>query len=97
MNKDESVWIFNGSGGKFPGGVFSDFDLARKWIEKSSLTGVLTRYPVNEGCFDWALRLNLLNMKKETLEKKKDDPNFIGSFSTASQEHYHFEKGFREE
>ncbi len=87
------VWVFNGAGGRFPGGVFSSRDAAEAWIRANKLTGVLTAYPLDEGSLDWAIRHDLVNMKPEKLEAKRTDPAFIGSFSTASQEHFHYEDG----
>ena len=50
----EFVWVFNGSKGKFPGGVFSRLEIAEQWIHKNQLTGVLTCYPLDVGNFEWA-------------------------------------------
>ncbi len=87
------VWVFNGSGGRFPGGVFSDIEKARAWIAAHGLTGVLTSYPLDEGCFDWAVANGCANLSAAGLRSKAADPGFIGSFSSAFQEHVHFEDG----
>jgi len=89
------VWIFNGSQGRFPGGVFTDVEKAEEWILQHQLTGVLTKYPVNRGCLDWAIENGITNLKPEQLAEKRCDPGFIGSFSTASQDHFHYENGTR--
>jgi hypothetical protein len=96
MNLENPVWLFIGEGGVFPGGVFDNFDLAKEWIKKNRLSGVLTAYPLNEGSFDWALRFDCVGMRKEKMEAKKLDPKFIGSFSSASQPHFHFTDGVAE-
>jgi len=93
MLSDQQVWVFNGIGGQFPGGIFSDLDMAQNWIAQNKLTGVLTAYPLNEGCFDWAVANDCTNLSQAKLAIKAVDPNFVGSFSTASQEHYHFNNG----
>jgi ribosome-binding ATPase YchF (GTP1/OBG family) len=85
----DSVWIFNGLKGRFPGGVFTDKAIAEKWIQKYKLTGVLTCYPINDGVYDWAIRNNHFTPSKEK-EKLSD---FIATFSSASQEHYHYIDG----
>jgi hypothetical protein len=95
MVPERHLWVFSGHGGRFPGGIFTDRTAAESWIAHNRLTGVLTAYPVDEGCFDWALRNNVANMRPETLERKRSDPLFIGSFSSASQEHFHYEAGVR--
>ncbi len=91
----DTVWLFNGSGGRFVGGAFTTLEKAEKWINKHKLTGLLTKTPLDEGVFDWAVTNNMHNLKPELLNKKKSDPDFIGSFSTASQEHFHYENGIR--
>ena len=83
------VWIFNGSKGKFPGGIFSRLDIAEQWIRDNQLNGVLTRYPLDIGSFDWAKAEGLVSEKLES----RTDSEFIGSFSSASFEHYHYEDG----
>ena len=89
------VWVFNTAGRHFPGGVFTRLDLAESWIVANRLTGVLTQYPVDEGCLEWAIRTGRTGMKAETLDRKRSDPAFVGGFSSASQEHHHYEAGVR--
>jgi hypothetical protein len=84
------IWIFNGSKGKFPGGVFTTLDQAEQWIHANALTGVLTQFPVNEGGYDWALKTGLIK------PSATHDADFIASFSSASYEHYHYENGRKE-
>lgn len=86
------VWVFNGAGGRFPSGVFEDKTAAIGWISQNRLSGVLTQYPVNMGVYDWAVNLGIFNPRKEN----QKTPEFIGSFTTASQEHFHFEDGIQE-
>lgn len=86
---EEFAWVFNGSGGRFPGGIFSSRELAESWIAKHGLSGVLTRYPLDIGAFDWAVSKNLFRPIRED----QTGLNFIGSFSSASFEHYHYEDG----
>lgn len=88
-NSLQSVWIFNGQGGRFPGSVFIDKSVAEDWIRKHKLTEVLTLYPLNEGAYDWAIRKGYFTPSKE----KEKLPDFIGSFSSAGQEHHHYLDG----
>ncbi len=90
---ENSIWVFKGVNSQFSGGVFDNLEAAEKWIKENSLTGVLTKYPINQGVFDWAKEKGLINMKPEKLEEKKNDPIFVGGFTTASMEHYHYENG----
>ena len=87
------IWLFNDKSGGFVGGAFTDRSLAETWISDHKLSGVLTKYPINIGVFDWAEQNDLLSMKPETLVRKRVDPKFIGKFTTAVQEHYHFQDG----
>ena len=92
MDEEQFVWIFCGPKGRFPGGIFLSFSKAEAWISHNLLTGVLTRYPLDEGSFDWAQRKGL--MSKKIIDSA--EPDFIASFSSASFEHFHYEKGVRD-
>ena len=83
------VWIFNGENGRFSSGVFSSKEKADSWIEDNCLTGVLTLYPVDKGVYDWAIE-NGHFVPEKVLQK---EPSFIQKFTSASQEHYHYENG----
>jgi len=90
MNAD-SIWIFHGINGRFSSGVFTEVKLAEEWIFRHKLTGVLTEYPINVGCYDWALENDLFQPKKDEYQSSE----FIGKFTTAGQEHFHYEDGVR--
>jgi hypothetical protein len=85
-----TVWVFNGGRAPFPGGVFSTPDGARKWIAEHRLTGVLTAYPLDQGVYDWAAGAGLFPADKAV------EARFIGSFSSAHQEHDHFVDGVQQ-
>lgn len=85
------VWVFSGPKGHFPGGVFTSVAIAEEWIRRNHLTGVLTKYPVDTGSFEWATQNGLVNEKLLA----NADSGFIGSFSSASFDHLHFEDGER--
>jgi hypothetical protein len=85
------VWLFNGEGSHFASGVFSALGPAEEWIAKHSLSGILTAYPVDEGVFDWAIARGLFKPKPG----KNLDARFIGRFTSAAQEHYHYVDGRR--
>lgn len=87
--KNEIIWVFHSSKARFTGGIFSSKKLAEEWILKHKLTGMLTAYPLNSGVFDWAIESNLFQPKGEN----HNNPEFIGGFTSASQEHYHYEDG----
>ncbi|RJE77126.1 hypothetical protein BGP78_10170 [Pseudoalteromonas sp. MSK9-3] len=89
------VWVFNKNSNGFSGGVFSTLELAESWIKENKLSGLITKYPLDQGVFDWAIENDMHSIKKEKLAEKSKQPNFIGGFTTASQEHYHYENGVR--
>ena len=69
---------------------FTSREEAEKWIRARRLSGVLTAYPLDEGCFDWAVRHRLVTGRARD---RGHDPSFVGSFSSATQEHFHYEHG----
>jgi hypothetical protein len=52
------VWVFHGEHAQFASGVFADQDAALAWAAAHELSGVLTRYPVGVGCYDYAVAQN---------------------------------------
>ena len=88
------IWVFNG-GSRFPGGLFTTVEKAEAWIARHGLSGVLTKYPVDEGCFDWAIRTGHHCLSEKELAGKREDKRFIGGFSSAAQDHIHYESGRR--
>jgi hypothetical protein len=84
------AWVFHDlSSGRFAGGVFAERGQAEAWIEKHSLSGVLTLYPVGVGVYDWAIEKGLFTPKRP----HESEASFVGSFTTASQPHHHYEDG----
>jgi hypothetical protein len=80
--------VFNGARNHFPSAIFTERRLAEAWIQRNQLEGTLTAYPLNIGIYDWAIEKGYITPMKE----EQASPNFIANFSSASQEHYHFEK-----
>ena len=85
-NKYKFVWVFNGKKSHFPSGVFEEKARAEAWINKHKLTGTLTQYPVNISAYDWAVETAMFEPKKD----KEQSSEFIGRFTSGSQEHYHY-------
>jgi hypothetical protein len=52
---DRTVWIFHGENAAFASGAFDTEQQAVAWIARHRLTGVLTEYPVGDGCYDLAV------------------------------------------
>lgn len=84
-----SVWVFTGENARFPSGVFASRAAAEAWISVHCLTGLLTKYPLDIGIYDWAIRNDHFRPKGPQHQL----PKFIGSFSSASLDHVHFEHG----
>lgn len=88
----EFVWVFNGENSRFASGVFTSLENASEWIGRNGLSGVLTKYPLNSGAYDWAIKSGIFTPKSpEHLL-----PSFIAKFTSAGMEHFHFENGTRE-
>jgi len=65
---------------------------AENWILGNRLSGVLTSYPIDKSVYDWAIDNELFVPTNDT-QKSAD---FIQKFTSASQEHFHYENGNRE-
>lgn len=85
----DRIWVFCGENGLFPSGVFSSKERAEEWILTNHLTGTLTAYPVDVGVYEWAIQHEYFKPK----EDKHRTSNFIQQFTSASQEHYHYQDG----
>jgi hypothetical protein len=85
----QQVWVFSGARRHFPGGIFTSRELAEQWIRKNGLTGTLTLYPVDTGAYEWAISMGLFEPYKD----HESTAEFIGGFSDARMEHYHYENG----
>ena len=85
----EYVWVFNGNGARFPSAVFSSREKAEAWIAAHALSGTLTRYPIDQSVYDWAIEQGYFAPTGE----RHTTAAFIQNFSSAHQEHYHYEDG----
>jgi hypothetical protein len=84
-----TVWVFTGPRAQFPAGVFTQRAAAEQWIRLHGLSGTLTAYPLDMGTFDWAVSAGCFTPKRDDQRSAE----FIQGFSSASQEHYHYEHG----
>ena len=88
----DTIWVFHGEGGRFSSGVFTSIEKAEIWINRHKLSGVLTAYPIDESVYDWALFNDFFRVKKQA----QMEANFIQQFTSASQDHYHYENGAKD-
>ncbi len=89
MKFQASVWVFQGTGAKFPSAIYSTKENAEKLIKHNKLTGILTNYPLDAFVYDWAIENNHFTPQKESESTKE----FKQNFTSGSQEHYHYEDG----
>jgi hypothetical protein len=82
------VWVFNGEKSNLPSAVFSSREVAEDCIRRISLTGLLTKYPVDMCAYDWSVSNGFFKPSKE----RHYDSAFIGTFS-GGEEHFHYENG----
>jgi hypothetical protein len=85
------VWVFMGLGATQPSAVFSTLDLGERWIVQHSLSGTITKYYIDQGVYDWAISNGHFRPRRDYQASSQ----FISSFSSASQEHYHYDDGIR--
>jgi hypothetical protein len=82
-----SVWVFNGNGGRFPAAVFTTKELGEEWINSTGVHGILTQYPLDISAYDWCVAKGFF----EPATEEQKQPTFIQQFSSAYQDHYHYE------
>lgn len=85
----EMVLVFCGENSRFPIGVFRSRPAAEAWIARHQLSGILTRYPVDVGVYEWAVQNGTFVPKCPEHESAR----FIAGFTSASLEHTHFLNG----
>lgn len=89
----KAVWVFHADSAQFSSGVFTTKQTAEQWIARHQLSGMLTKYPLDTGVYDWAIAEGIFKPRQEYQTGTK----FIGRFTSASQEHYHYELGINVE
>ena len=83
------VFVFLGEGATHAAAVFSDRERAEVWIAGHGLSGILTLYPVDEPIYEWTIARGFFKPK----QPYQNEAKFIQRFSSAAQEHYHYEAG----
>jgi hypothetical protein len=87
--EDKWIWIFHGENATYCTAAFTEKEKAELWIFEHSLSGTLTRMPVNKSIYDWAIEFDLFVPKKEY----QKTGSFIQRFSSAYLEHSHYCNG----
>jgi hypothetical protein len=83
------VWVFSGAKRHFPGAIFTSREMTEPWVRKNRLTGTLTLYPVDVGLYEWAIDTGMFQPRNP----QESTAEFIGGFTDATMEHYHYEDG----
>ena len=83
------VWVFKGGQTGYTSGVFSTKEKAEEWITAHQLSGTLAAYPLDVGVYDWAVQNGYFKPKDEFHRTAQ----WIGGFTTASQQVYIYENG----
>ncbi|SCL38098.1 hypothetical protein GA0070624_6096 [Micromonospora rhizosphaerae] len=83
-----TVWVFHGEGARFASGVFASRADGLDWVAQHRLTGILSEYPLGEGCYDWALARGRFRPSKPHHGK----PGHVAEFSP-SLDHVHVTDG----
>lgn len=91
LMEDEVVWIFHGEGATFAAGVFATADDGLAWAARHRVTGILTEYPVGDGCYDIALAKGTFTPKRP----HHGTPTHVAQFSPGWTQHIHIENGRR--
>lgn len=84
-----SLYIFTSKSLGLPSGIFTSYKLASSWIQNNYLSGILTEYPVDTSCYDWAIEHGYFK-EKTPIDRA---PTFIEKFVSAYQQNWHFEHG----
>jgi hypothetical protein len=85
-----AIWVFCAEGAVLPFACFSDRIKAEQWIERVKATGVLTKMPIDQSVFDWAIE----NDKFSPRGPHQTSPKYQSKFTSAALEHYHYQAGF---
>ena len=90
MLPEQHIGIFSLNAKSPPGGAFSSRAAAESWIRARRLSGILTAFPLDEGSYDWAMRMDFVTGRAR---EQGDDPKFVATFSSACQDHFHYVEG----
>jgi hypothetical protein len=83
------VWVFHGEEARFASGVFENREAALQWVARHRLTGIVTEYPIGDGCYDVALAQGRFHPTKP----HHGTPPHVAGFSPAGP-HVHVRDGY---
>lgn len=83
------VWIFHGDDARHAAGVFAELDDALAWAARHSVSGLITNYPIGDGCYDIALKLGRFSPSRP----HHGTPTHVAGFSPGWTHHVHVADG----
>lgn len=86
---EQTVWIFHGEGARFASAVFTNEADALAWAQRHCVSGIVTEYPVGDGCYDIAVRRGSFNPSKP----HHGTPAHVAGFSPGFTHHIHVTDG----
>lgn len=94
MTSTPTVYVFHGTGSHFANSVFSSLEIAKAWISKHSLTGLLTAYTLDAPAFD-SLKTEgkLPKWMRRNIDAGEPIPAEKIQIFVDGGEHYHFYYG----
>lgn len=84
-----TVWIFHGDSARFASAVFTTEADALAWAELHRVSGIVTEYPVGDGCYDIAIERGSFTPSKP----HHGTPEHIAAFSPGWTRHVHLTDG----
>jgi hypothetical protein len=88
MNQ-ETVWIFHGERAQFASAVFTSEADALSWASTHRVSGIVTEYPVGDGCYDLAVARGSFTPSKP----HHGTPEHVAAFSPGWTRHIHLMNG----
>jgi len=85
----QTVWIFHGEEARFASAVFETEREALAWVESHRLSGIVTEYPVGDGCYDIAVERGSFTPSKP----HHGTPEHVAAFSPGWTRHVHVTDG----
>lgn len=91
MGEQRTVWVFHGEKAQFAAGVFESEADGLNWAARHGVSGLLTEYPVGDGCYDIAVAEGHFVPKRP----HHGTPEHVAQFSPGWTRHVHIEDGRR--
>jgi hypothetical protein len=88
-SNEQTVWIFHGDGAHFAAAVFTTEADALAWAERRRVSGIVTEYPVGDGCYDIAVERGTFVPSKP----HHGTPQHVAAFSPGWTRHVHLADG----